>query len=47
MVSSWEFPKTFYLTIPDHGAASVYFEKIVPPPHRLSAQHTAEEIEGR
>ena len=31
MVSSWEFPKTFYLTIPDHGVASVYFEKIVPP----------------
>jgi hypothetical protein len=30
MVSSWEFPKTFYLTIPDHGVASVYFEKIVP-----------------
>ena len=31
MVSSWEFPKTFYLTIPDHGVASVYFEKIIPP----------------
>ena len=31
MVSSWEFPKTFYLTIPNHGAASVYFEKIVLP----------------
>lgn len=30
MVSSWEFPKTFYLTIPGHGAASVFFEKIVP-----------------
>jgi hypothetical protein len=30
MVSSWEFPKTFYLTIPGHGAASVYFEKFVP-----------------
>jgi len=30
MVSSWEFPKTFYLTIPGHGVASVYFEKIVP-----------------
>ena len=30
MVSSWEFPKTFYLTVPGHGAASVYFEKIVP-----------------
>ncbi|MBQ3807016.1 MAG: DUF1573 domain-containing protein [Kiritimatiellae bacterium] len=30
MVSSWEFPKTFYLTIPNHGAASVYFEKFVP-----------------
>ena len=31
MVSSWEFPKTFYITVPNHGAASVYFEKIVPP----------------
>ena len=31
MVSSWEFPKTFYLTVPNHGVASVYFEKIVPP----------------
>ena len=31
MVSSWEFPKTFYLTVPNHGAASVYFEKIVLP----------------
>lgn len=30
MVSSWEFPKTFYLTIPDHGVASVYFEKVAP-----------------
>ena len=30
MVSSWEFPKTFYLTVPGHGAASVFFEKIVP-----------------
>lgn len=30
MVSSWEFPKTFYLTIPDHGVASVYFEKFNP-----------------
>ena len=30
MVSSWEFPKTFYLTVPNHGAATVYFEKIVP-----------------
>ena len=31
MVSSWEFPKTFYITVPNHGAASVYFEKIVQP----------------
>ncbi len=31
MVSSWEFPKTFYITVPNHGVASVYFEKIVPP----------------
>ena len=30
MVSSWEFPKTFHLTVPGHGAASVHFEKFLP-----------------